>query len=65
MIFKCKHKFSDLVVYSDSTEKDNKEHPKDYKDVIHHLYCTNCDTKLDLEYAKIKGGVSEFLKRKH
>ena len=63
MIFKCKHKFSDLVVYSDSTEKDNKEHPKDYKDVTHHLYCANCDTKLDLEYAKMKGGVSEFLKR--
>ena len=54
MIFKCKHKFSDLVVYSDSTEKDNKEHPKDYKDVTYHLYCTNCDTKLDLEYVKFK-----------
>ena len=65
MIFKCKHKFRDLVVYSDSTEKDNKEHPKDYKDVTHHLYCTNCDTRLDILYAKMKGGVSEFLKRQH
>ena len=53
MIFKCKHKFSDLVVYSDSTEKDNKKYPKHYKDVIHHLYCTNCDTKLNLEYVKM------------
>jgi hypothetical protein len=62
MIFKCKHKFSDLVVFSDSTEKDNTKHPKDYKDVTYHLYCTNCDTKLDLGYAKIKGGVSKFIK---
>jgi hypothetical protein len=63
MIFKCKHRFSDLVIYSDSTEKDNKEHPKDYKDVTYHLYCTNCNTKLDLKYAKMKGSASEFLKR--
>ena len=53
MIFKCKHKFSDLAVYSDSTEKDNKKYPKHYKDVIHHLYCTNCDTKLNLQYVKM------------
>lgn len=63
MILKCKHKFRDLVVFSDSTEKDNESHPKDYNDVTHHLYCTNCDTKLDLEYVKMKGVVSEFLKR--
>ena len=64
MIFKCKHKFSDLIVYSDSTEKDNKDYPKDYKDVIHHLYCNNCETKLDLGYVKYKGGVSAFTKYK-
>lgn len=53
MIFKCNHKFSDLVVYSDNTEKDNKDYV-DYTDVTIHLYCTKCNTKLDLEYSKIK-----------
>ena len=53
MIFKCKHKFSDLIVYSDSTEESNKKHPIDYIDITHHLYCKNCEAKLDISYVKL------------
>ena len=55
MIFKCKHKFKHLQTYSCNTEKPLKEHPKEYIVVTHHLYCTNCDKKLDLDYVKFVG----------
>ena len=54
-IFKCKHKFKHLAVYSDSTEKDNRRHKAfPSKIITHNLWCTNCETKLELEYVKVK-----------
>ena len=63
MIFRCKHKFSNLAVFKESTEVDDKEHPESFKVVTYHLFCQSCGKELDLSHAKMIGGVDAFLKR--
>lgn len=62
MIFKCKHKFTDLVVSKESTETPHEDYPNDFNIVTYHLFCSRCGSRLDLEHAKLVKTVPEFLK---
>lgn len=62
MFFKCSHKFKHLAVFDDSSIKDSEEYPHLAMEVTHHLFCRNCNKRLDIKYASLKGGVEGFLK---
>ena len=57
--FKCKHPAHRLAVFKDSTVK-NRD--KDFDIVTHHLFCQKCSERVDIEYAKMIGGVKHFLR---
>lgn len=62
-LFKCKHKFKNISVWSDSTSTPSKDYPKHFNLVTHHLYCTRCNKKLDVKYSQMIGTINEWLER--
>lgn len=60
-LFECKHPAEYLVVEKDSTEE---RQDKDFTRITHHLHCMKCHELIDIDYAKLNGGVDSFLSRK-
>jgi len=58
---KCKHPFSQLVVYKDATIKHGGA---DFNHIDYHLKCQECGDRLTIKYAQMIGGVEQFLNRK-
>jgi hypothetical protein len=54
----CRHPFSALRVAKEQT---SAPIDADFTKVQLHLFCTECNTSLDLPYAKTTHGVKDFL----
>ncbi len=59
-IFKCRHPANSLVVDKDATVKNIDE---DFDEITYHLFCTDCNEKVEVGYAKMIGGVDAFIER--
>lgn len=60
MFFKCKHPFRSLIIQKESTTKNID---RDFEEITHHLLCRKCNTKLDLSYAEMIGGLEGYYGR--
>jgi hypothetical protein len=60
-MFKCKHPFAYLHVEKEPTVV---KADRDFEHVEYHLYCLKCKKKLTIKYARMIGGVKNFLKEK-
>ncbi len=59
-IFTCTHPLKYLAVQKESSEVKLDE---DFSKVTHHLRCTKCSKDVSISFAKLNGGVTEFLNR--
>ena len=60
MIFKCKHKLSDLIVQKAETREIIDE---DFEKITYHFKCLNCRKIVTKGYTELRGGVNAFLER--
>ena len=61
--FKCKHPARNLFVKKDATVEPSPKYPENFTNITYHLFCNHCRADVDIKYAKMIGGVDEFLKR--
>jgi Fe2+ or Zn2+ uptake regulation protein len=60
-LFKCNHPISELMVKKDQTVE---QQDADFDHVTYHFVCMKCGKDVNITYAKLRGDVVEFLKRK-
>lgn len=59
-LFKCKHPIESIGVAKEATFT---KRDKDFVVITYHLVCRRCGEDIELNYAKMIGGVDEFLRR--
>ena len=58
--FKCNHPANWLMVEKDQTVESLDD---DFESITFHLRCIKCSEKVDINYAKMIGGVDAFIER--
>lgn len=58
--FKCNHPADWLMVEKDQTVEPLDD---DFESITFHLRCIKCNEKVDINYAKMIGGVDAFIER--
>lgn len=59
MIFRCKHKFSDLLVLKKETTKPSQY--AEFSETTYYFHCVKCGASLKKEFSHLNKSVEEFL----